>query len=91
MHEGSRECFWNISKFKVLLTTMEQRSNDVRHIVFTCVVVHNILRTKQCAGTISNRLLVSMLSVSVEPLELLYTEPALTLGPPCAALNRWTC
>ena len=33
--------------FRVLLTTMEQRPKVVRHIVLTCVVLHNMLRSHQ--------------------------------------------
>ena len=35
------------SRFRVLLRTMEQRPRVVRDIVFTCVVLHNMLRTHQ--------------------------------------------
>ena len=34
-----------MSRFRVLLDTMEQRSKVASDIVFTCVVLHNILRT----------------------------------------------
>ena len=36
-----------VSRFRVLLGTMEQRPKVVRDIVFTCVVLHNMLRTHQ--------------------------------------------
>ena len=36
-----------VSRFRVLQGTMEQRSKVVRHIVFTCGVLHNMLRTHQ--------------------------------------------
>ena len=36
-----------VSQFRVLLGTMEQRPRVVRDIVFTCVVLHNMLRTQQ--------------------------------------------
>ena len=36
-----------VKRFKVLLTTMEQRPNVVRDIVLTCVVLHNMLRNHQ--------------------------------------------
>ena len=36
-----------VKRFRVLLTTMEQRSKDVRDFVLTCVVLHNILRSHQ--------------------------------------------
>ena len=36
-----------VSWFRVLLGTMEQRPRVVRDIVFTCVVLHNMLRTHQ--------------------------------------------
>ena len=36
-----------VSKFRVVLTTMEQRSKIVRDIVLTCVVLHNMLRRHQ--------------------------------------------
>ena len=36
-----------VSRFRVLLGTMEQRPKVVRDIVFVCVVLHNILRTHQ--------------------------------------------
>ena len=36
-----------LSRFRVLLGTMEQRPRIVRDIVFTCVVLHNMLRTHQ--------------------------------------------
>ena len=39
-----------VSRFRVLLTTMEQKPEVVRDIVLTCVVLHNILRTHQGAG-----------------------------------------
>ena len=35
------------NKFRVLLTTMEQRPKVVRDIVLTCVVVHSMLRSHQ--------------------------------------------
>ena len=35
------------SRFRVLLGTMEQRPRVVTDIVFTCVVLHNMLRTHQ--------------------------------------------
>ena len=35
-----------VSGFRVLLGTMEQRPRDVRDIVFTCVVLYNMLRTQ---------------------------------------------
>ena len=35
------------SRFRVLLTTMEQRPKVVRDIVLTCVVLHNMLRSHQ--------------------------------------------
>ena len=35
----------SVSRFRVLLGTMEQRPRVVKDIVFTCVVLHNILRT----------------------------------------------
>ena len=34
-----------VSKFRVLLGTMDQRLKVVRNIVFTCMVLHNKLRT----------------------------------------------
>ena len=36
--------------FGVLLGTMEQRPRVVRGIVFTCVVLHNMMRTHQGGG-----------------------------------------
>ena len=36
-----------VSRFRVLLGTMEQRPKVVRDIIFTCVVLHNWLRTRQ--------------------------------------------
>ena len=36
-----------VSRLRVLLLTMEQRPNVVGDIVFTCVVLHNMLRTYQ--------------------------------------------
>ena len=36
-----------VSRFKVLVSTMEQRPKFVRNIVFTCVVLHNMMRTHQ--------------------------------------------
>ena len=33
-----------VGRFRVLLTTMEQRPKVVREIVLTCLVLHNILR-----------------------------------------------
>ena len=36
-----------VSRFRVLLGTMGQRPRVVRDIVFTCVVLHNMLRTHQ--------------------------------------------
>ena len=36
-----------IKIFRVLLTTMEQRPKVVRHMVLTCVVLHNMLRSHQ--------------------------------------------
>ena len=36
-----------VQRFRVLLTTMEQRPKVVRDIVLTCVVLHNMLRSHQ--------------------------------------------
>ena len=36
-----------VSRFRVLLGTMEQRTRVVRDIVFTCVVLHNMMMTHQ--------------------------------------------
>ena len=36
-----------VSRFSVLLGTIEQRPKAVRDIVLTCVVLHNMLRTNQ--------------------------------------------
>ena len=36
-----------VSHFRILLGTMKQRPRAVRDIVFTCVVLHNNLRTHQ--------------------------------------------
>ena len=36
-----------VSKFRVLLGTMEQRPRVVRDVCFTCVVLHNLLRIHQ--------------------------------------------
>ena len=36
-----------VSRFRVLLSTMQQRPMVVRDILFTCVVLHNMLRTHQ--------------------------------------------
>ena len=36
-----------VSRFRVLLGIMEQRPRVVRDIVFTCMVLHNMLRTHQ--------------------------------------------
>ena len=36
-----------VSRFRVLLGTMEQRPKIVRDIDLTCVVLHNMLRTHQ--------------------------------------------
>ena len=33
-----------VNRFRVLLTTIEQRPKVVRDIVLTCVVLHNMLR-----------------------------------------------
>ena len=35
------------SIFRVLLATMEQRSKVIRDLVLTCIVLHNIPRTRQ--------------------------------------------
>ena len=39
-----------VKRFRVLLTTMEQRPKVVRDIVLTCVVLHNMLRSRQGAA-----------------------------------------
>ena len=39
-----------VSRFRVLLSTMEQRPEVVRDIVLTCVVLHNMLRQEVQAG-----------------------------------------
>ena len=36
-----------VKRFRVLLTTMEQRPKVVRDIVLTCVILHNMLRSHQ--------------------------------------------
>ena len=36
-----------VSRFRLLLSTIKQRLQVVRDIVFTCVVLHNMLRTHQ--------------------------------------------
>ena len=36
-----------VNRFRLLLTTMEQRPKVVRHIVLTCVILHNMLRSHQ--------------------------------------------
>ena len=36
-----------VRRFRVLLTTMEQRPKVVRDIVLTCVVLYNMLRSHQ--------------------------------------------
>ena len=36
-----------VRRFRVLLTTMEQRLKVVRDIVLTCVVLHNMLKCNQ--------------------------------------------
>ena len=36
-----------VSRFRVLLGTMEQRPRVVRDIVYTCVVLHNMMRSPQ--------------------------------------------
>ena len=36
-----------VSRFRVLLTTMEQRPDVMGDIVLTCVVLHNMLRRHQ--------------------------------------------
>ena len=36
-----------VSRFRVLVGTMDQRPRVVRDIVFTCVVLHNMLGTHQ--------------------------------------------
>ena len=46
--EGGGECIWNISE-QIQGTTVHRRARPkvVRNIVFTCVVLHNMLRTHQ--------------------------------------------
>ena len=39
-----------VGRFRVLLTTMEQRPKVVRDIVLTCVVLYNMLRSHQGGG-----------------------------------------
>ena len=39
-----------VKRFRVLLTTMEQRPKVVRYIVLTCAVLHNMLRSHQGGG-----------------------------------------
>ena len=39
-----------VGRFRVLLTTMEQRPKVVRDIVLMCVVLHNMLRSHQGGG-----------------------------------------
>ena len=36
-----------VKRFRVLLTTMEQRPKVVRDMVLTCVILHNMLRSHQ--------------------------------------------
>ena len=36
-----------VSRFRVLLGTMEKRPRVVRNIVFMCVALHNMMRTHQ--------------------------------------------
>ena len=35
-----------VSRFRVMLTTIEQPPETVREVVFTCVVLYNILRSQ---------------------------------------------
>ena len=49
-----------VSRFKVLLGTMEQRPKVVRDIDFTCVVLHNMLRTHQDRSNRASRLKVKI-------------------------------
>ena len=53
--EGGGECFWNISG-KVQGTTGHHgaKAELVRDIVFTCVVLLNLLRTHQGGATLAN-------------------------------------
>ena len=39
-----------VRRFRVLLGTMEQRPKDVRDIIFTCVLLHNMLRAPHGRG-----------------------------------------
>ena len=39
-----------VKRFRVLLTTMEQRPKVVTDIVLTCVVLHNMLRSHRGGG-----------------------------------------
>ena len=41
-----------VRRFRVLLTTMEQRPKVVRDIVLTCVVLYNMLRSHQVGADI---------------------------------------
>ena len=43
-----------VSSFRVLLGTIELRPKVVRDIVFTCVVLHNMLRTHQVGADRAN-------------------------------------
>ena len=40
-----------VNRFRILLGTMGQRPMVIRDIVFTCVVLHNMLRTHQVGQT----------------------------------------
>ena len=35
-----------VSRFRVMMTTIELPPNTVREVVFTCVVLHNILKSQ---------------------------------------------
>ena len=39
-----------VKRFRVLLTTMEQRPKVVKDILLTCVVLHNLLRSHRGGG-----------------------------------------
>ena len=70
-----------VSRFRVILCTMEQRPKVVRDIVLTCVVLHNILRTHQGG--------VARTPTPPEEVAAVVTEPGVYVADESYKIPQW--